>query len=159
HVSGTLTHAATREGAERQLAALPLLRSRYLLYPYLEAEMPAALAASDLVLCRSGAATLSELAVLGRPSPPGPVPPGLTGSPQQKDAEMFRPAGAATVLLDKDLTPERLCALLFPLLDERARRERMAAAARTLGHPEAAATLADTVAALARQRIERGGRG
>ncbi len=155
HVSGTLTHDATREAAERQLAALPALRGRYLLYPYLEAEMPAALAAADLVLCRSGAATLAELAVLGRPSLLVPLPPGFTGSPQQVNAEMFRTAGAAEMLLDKDLSPERLRALLFPLLDDRVRCERMAEAARSFGHPEAAAALADTVATLAQQRVER----
>ncbi|HEV8192382.1 MAG TPA: undecaprenyldiphospho-muramoylpentapeptide beta-N-acetylglucosaminyltransferase [Ktedonobacterales bacterium] len=159
HVSGTLTHEATHEAAERQLSAIPELRGRYLLYPYLEAEMPAALAASDMVLCRSGAATLAELAVLGRPSLLVPLPPGFTGSPQQVNAEMFRAAGAAEMLLDKDMSPERLCALLFPLLDDRVRREHMAQAARTFGHLEAAATLADTVAALAQRQIERRTRG
>lgn len=155
HVSGTLTHEATREGAERQLAAMPELRGRYLLYPYLETEMPAALAASDIVLCRSGAATLAELAVLGRPSLLVPLPPGFTGSPQLVNAEMFRAAGAAEILLDKDMSPERLNAVLFPLLDDRVRREHMAQSARTFGRPEAAATLADTVAALAQRQIER----
>jgi UDP-N-acetylglucosamine--N-acetylmuramyl-(pentapeptide) pyrophosphoryl-undecaprenol N-acetylglucosamine transferase len=155
HVSGTLTHETTREGAEGQLAALPTLRGRYVLYPYLEAEMPAALAAADLVLCRSGAATLAELAALGRPSLLVPLPPGFTGSPQQVNAELFRAAGAAEMLLDRDLSAQRLCALLFPLLDDRPRRERMAESSRKLGHPEAAASLAETVAALAQRRMAR----
>ena len=152
HISGTLTHDATRALADETLQATPHLRARYLLYPYLEGEMPAALAASDLVLCRSGAATLAELAVLGRGSVLVPLPPGFTGSPQAINAETFCQAGAAEMLLDRDLTTETLSALLFPLLADSARREAMGNAARTLGHPDAAATLAEAVAALASKR-------
>lgn len=152
HVSGTLTHDETRALAARALERHPELYSRYLLYPYLEAEMPAALAACDVALCRSGAATLAELAVLGRPSVLVPLPPGFTGSPQAINAEMFRHAGAAEMVLDRDLTPATLGAALYPLLAEPNRRVRMANAARTLGRPDAAVTLADTVVALAHSR-------
>ena len=114
--------------------------------------MPAALAASDVVLCRSGAATLAELAIMGRPSLLIPLPPGFTGSPQQVNAEMFVKAGAAEMTLDKDLTPDRLCATLFPLLGDPVRRNAMGEAARSFAHPEAAAKLADSVAWLAWKR-------
>lgn len=152
HVSGNLTHQETNRAAARQLAPLPALSTRYQLYPYLNEEMPAALAASDVVLCRSGASTLTELAVMGLPSVLVPLPPGFTGSPQAINAEMFRRAGAAEMVLDRDLTPTTLGAALYPLLDNASRRTLMASAARTLGHPEAAATLADIVAAIAQQR-------
>jgi UDP-N-acetylglucosamine--N-acetylmuramyl-(pentapeptide) pyrophosphoryl-undecaprenol N-acetylglucosamine transferase len=152
HVSGEYTYEETRAAAERQFEALPAVRSRYALYAYLSAEMPAALAASDVVLCRSGAATLAELAVMGRPSLLIPLPPGFTGSPQQVNAEMFVRAGAAEMTLDKDLTPDQLCARLFPLLGDPARYEAMGEAARRFAHPEAAAKLADSVAWLAWKR-------
>jgi UDP-N-acetylglucosamine--N-acetylmuramyl-(pentapeptide) pyrophosphoryl-undecaprenol N-acetylglucosamine transferase len=152
HVSGEFTYEETRAAAERQLATLPALRPRYALHAYLSSEMPAALAASDIVLCRSGAATLAELAIMGRPSLLVPLPPGFTGSPQQVNAEMFVKAGAAEMALDKVLTPDKLCALLFPLLSDEARRSAMADAARGLAHPEAAAKLADSVAWLAWKR-------
>lgn len=152
HVSGSLTFEATRQAAEKRLANLPALWSRYQLYPYLDKEMPAALAASDVALCRSGASTLTELAALGRPSVLVPLPPGFTGSPQAINAEMFRRAGAAEMVLDRDLTPETLGAALYPLLDNTARRTLMASAVRSLGHPEAAATLATIVAEAAQGR-------
>ena len=50
----------------------------------------------------------------------------LTGSPQQVNAEMFVKAGAAEMTLDKDLTPDRLYAALFPLLGDPVRRDAMA---------------------------------
>ena len=152
HVSGNLTYRETSQAAAHQLAPLPALAARYKLYPYLNEEMPAALAASDVALCRSGASTLTELAALGLPSVLVPLPPGFTGSPQAVNAEMFRKAGAAEMVLDRDLTPKTLGAALYPLLDNAARRTLMASAVRTLGHPAAAATLADLVAAVAQRR-------
>jgi UDP-N-acetylglucosamine--N-acetylmuramyl-(pentapeptide) pyrophosphoryl-undecaprenol N-acetylglucosamine transferase len=152
HISGEYTFEETHAAAERQFESIPALRRRYALYAYLSGEMPAALAASDLVLCRSGAATLAELAIMGRPSLLVPLPPGFTGSPQQVNAEMFVRAGAAEMTLDKDLTVDRLCAVLFPLLGDLARQSAMAEAARGFAHPEAAAKLADSVAWLAWKR-------
>jgi UDP-N-acetylglucosamine--N-acetylmuramyl-(pentapeptide) pyrophosphoryl-undecaprenol N-acetylglucosamine transferase len=152
HVSGGLTYEATRHAADAQLAALsdsPESHGRYRLYPYLNEEMPAALAACDIALCRSGASTLTELAVMGRPSVLVPLPPGFTGSPQAVNAEMFRRAGAAEVALDRNLTPATLGAALYPLLDNPPRLALMSSAARALGHPDAAPTLAEMVASLA----------
>ncbi|HKW20838.1 MAG TPA: undecaprenyldiphospho-muramoylpentapeptide beta-N-acetylglucosaminyltransferase [Ktedonobacterales bacterium] len=153
HVSGGLTYEATRHAADAQLAALsdsPESHGRYRLYPYLNEEMPAALAACDIALCRSGASTLTELAVMGRPSVLVPLPPGFTGSPQAVNAEMFRRAGAAEMVLDRNLTPATLGAALYPLLDNLPRLALMSSAARALGHPDAAPTLAEMVASLAR---------
>ena len=152
HVSGTLTHLATKSAAEAQLAALPELRNRYVLHPYLDEQMPDALAAADVVLCRSGAATLAELALLGRASVLVPLPPGFTGSPQAANAAMFERTGAAAVLADRDLTPATLLADLLPLLTSSERRDQMAAAARTFARPDAARVLAETVATLAAGR-------
>ncbi|HZC04513.1 MAG TPA: UDP-N-acetylglucosamine--N-acetylmuramyl-(pentapeptide) pyrophosphoryl-undecaprenol N-acetylglucosamine transferase, partial [Ktedonobacterales bacterium] len=64
HVSGELTYEATRAQAEQALAATPELRPRYALFPDLKTEMPEALAACDIELCRSGAATLAELSII-----------------------------------------------------------------------------------------------
>jgi UDP-N-acetylglucosamine--N-acetylmuramyl-(pentapeptide) pyrophosphoryl-undecaprenol N-acetylglucosamine transferase len=152
HISGQLTHEETRAAAEPALAARPEWRARYQLHPYLEREMPAALAASDIVLCRSGAATLAELALLGRPSILVPLPPGFTGSPQAINAAMFHRAGAAEVILDRDLTIAALSDALFPLLADDAQAMAMGMAARALSRPDAAVTLAETVAALATRK-------
>jgi UDP-N-acetylglucosamine--N-acetylmuramyl-(pentapeptide) pyrophosphoryl-undecaprenol N-acetylglucosamine transferase len=152
HVSGDKTYEQTKAIAEPTLLKRPEWRGRYVLMPYLTTRMPDALAAADLVLCRSGAATLAELAVLGKPSILVPLPPGFTGSPQAVNAQMFRGAGASDVLLDKDLTPESLQKVLLPLLENDARRMLMANATRSFAHPDAAAELADAVAGLAQRR-------
>jgi UDP-N-acetylglucosamine--N-acetylmuramyl-(pentapeptide) pyrophosphoryl-undecaprenol N-acetylglucosamine transferase len=152
HVSGEYTYEETRDRAERILVAVPDLRSRYVLHAYLKDDMPAALAASDVVLCRSGAATLAELAVVGRPSILVPLPPGFTGSPQQVNAEMFVRVGAAQMILDKHLTADKLLAALLPLLGDTGKRVSMAAAARTFAHTDATAKLAQSVAWLAWKR-------
>jgi len=153
HVSGELTYEATRAQAARALADAPELRDRYALFPYLKTEMPQALAACDIALCRSGAATLAELSIIGRPSVLVPLPPGFTGSPQAVNAAMFEQAGAAVSILDRDLTPARAVELLEPLLSDANRRIQMSVAARKLGRPTAARDLADLVAGLA-ARIE-----
>jgi UDP-N-acetylglucosamine--N-acetylmuramyl-(pentapeptide) pyrophosphoryl-undecaprenol N-acetylglucosamine transferase len=156
HVSGLSTYEATRARAAELMARDPTggrMAARYQLHGYLDEQMPAALAASDLVLCRSGASTLTELAMLGRPSLLVPLPPGFTGSPQQVNAEMFVRSGAAVMVLDRDLTVERLLALLLPLLGDLERLGRLGAAARALANPRAADLLADAVAELAKRRM------
>jgi UDP-N-acetylglucosamine--N-acetylmuramyl-(pentapeptide) pyrophosphoryl-undecaprenol N-acetylglucosamine transferase len=85
-----------------------------------------------------------------------PLPPGFSGSPQLINAEMFAHAGAATIVLDRDLTVERLRAELPTLLADGARLAAMGAAAHALARPDAAAALADAVAALAARRARRG---
>src|SRR5262249_26126767 len=64
--------------------------------------------AADLVLCRSGASTLSELATLGKPSLLVPLPPALGKSPQEANAAMFERKKAGQVLKDIDLKPKLL---------------------------------------------------
>ena len=155
HISGEKTYEETRLAGEPYFVERPEHRGRYVLRAYLSARMPEALAASEVVLCRSGAATLAELAVLGKPSILVPLPPGFTGSPQAVNAEMFRAAGAAEIVLDKELTVDRLTTTLFPLLENGPRRALMAGAARSLALPDAARTLADTVAELAQRAMRR----
>jgi UDP-N-acetylglucosamine--N-acetylmuramyl-(pentapeptide) pyrophosphoryl-undecaprenol N-acetylglucosamine transferase len=151
-ISGARTFAETQTTSEALLAGHPDWRARYRLYEYLNAEMPLALAAADVVLCRSGAATLSELAVLGKGSILVPLPPGFGGSPQAINAAMFQQRGAAKVVLDADLTPETLGAGLLPLLQDRKQLNALGRAAQSLARPAAAADLAALVVSLAKRR-------
>jgi UDP-N-acetylglucosamine--N-acetylmuramyl-(pentapeptide) pyrophosphoryl-undecaprenol N-acetylglucosamine transferase len=155
HISGEHNYEETRQLAEPHFAERPELRGRYVLRGYISTRMAEALAASDVLVCRAGAATLAELAILGRPSILVPLPPGITGSPQEINAAMFRQAGAAEVIEDRELTPDTLQAAVLPILDSAPRRTLMANAARTLGQPEATYTLTDTVAELAKKRMEK----
>ncbi len=152
HVSGELTYEATHSQADSALANTPELRSRYVLFPYLKTEMPDAVAACDIAFCRSGASTLTELAIIGRASVLVPLPPGFTGSPQAVNAEMFQRAGAAEVVLDRDLTPSRACDLLMPLIGDANRRLQMGVAARRMAKPAATRDLAELVFSLAQRR-------
>ncbi len=150
-ISGARTFADTKRGAESLLADHPDWKTRYRLYEYLDTEMPLALAAADVVLCRSGAATLSELAALGKASILVPLPPGFGGSPQAINAAMFERHGAASVIRDADLTPETLRTALLPLLQDVEKLRARSAAARSLARPQAAADLAALVANLAKK--------
>ncbi len=150
-ISGTRTFDDTRTSSERALEGHPDWKRRYRLYEYLDTEMPLALAAADVVLCRSGAATLSELAALGKGSILVPLPPGFGGSPQAVNAAMFVRRGAARVISDANLTPDTLSAQLLPLLQNQEQLNALGAAARSLARPNAAADLAALVASLAKR--------
>ena len=119
---------------------------RLRLVPYLD-RMDLAYAAADLALCRSGAITCSELAVTGTPSVLVPSP-NVTADHQTKNARALADAGAAVLLAETDLAA-RFEAVVPPLLHDADRRARMAEAALAIARPEAAATIAEAVVALA----------
>lgn len=150
-ISGAHTFAETKSNAGSLLQGHPNWKQRYQLYEYLDAEMPLALAAADVVLCRSGAATLSELAALGKPAILVPLPPGFGGSPQAINAAMFAQHGAAKVIRDAELTPETLSAALLTLLQDHEQLSALSMAARLLERPHAAADLATLVASMAKR--------
>ena len=111
-------------------------------------DMAAAYGAADLVVCRAGATTLAELAALGKPSILIPYPHAV-GNHQELNARVFERAGAAQVLLDRELEPAILAGRISALLKDEAARSGMAAAARGLGRPEAARTIAAELSRLA----------
>ncbi len=119
---------------------------RLRLVPYLD-RMDLAYAAADLALCRSGAITCSELAVTGTPSVLVPSP-NVTADHQTKNAQALVDAGAARLLPEPDLTG-RFQATVPALLHDADARGAMAAAALAIARPEAAATIAEAIVALA----------
>ena len=132
-------------GAARR--RLPVgLRPRYTAEPFLTDRMADALVAADLVLGRAGSSTCAELAAVGVASILVPYP--YAGAHQRYNAAYLADEGAAVLVDDADLDPDRLVAETSALLDP-ARRRTMAAAARRLGRPDAAAALADAVLELA----------
>ncbi len=114
-----------------QLAANP---SRIRIEAFLT-DMPAEYAAADLILARSGS-TVSELCAAGKPSLLVPFPQAADDH-QRKNAEVLVAAGAAEMLLQRDLTPESLEAALTALLSDPIRRAAMAEQARSLARPGA----------------------
>ncbi len=142
-VSGAAYHAA----AERAMAdAPPGVR----LLPYLE-DIPAGLAAADVVVCRAGAMTLAELAAAGRPALLIPSPH-VTHHHQEANARVFARAGAAQVLPEAGLDGARLGAAIAGLLAEPMRLRRMGEAARGLARPRALDDIVALVEAAGRRR-------
>ena len=135
-------------GAARQ--ALPdELRSRYTAEPFLTDRMADALVAADLVLGRAGSSTCAELAAVGVASILVPYP--FAGAHQRYNARFMADEGAARMIADEELDGDRLVSEATLLLDPE-RRRRMADAARRLGRPEAAQTLANELVRMAERR-------
>jgi UDP-N-acetylglucosamine--N-acetylmuramyl-(pentapeptide) pyrophosphoryl-undecaprenol N-acetylglucosamine transferase len=111
-------------------------------------DMPGAFAEADLVVCRAGAGTVSELAAAGRPSILAPFPYAADDH-QTANARSLAAAGAARLVPDAEMTGERLAAEVLALARERDVLERMGEAARRLARPGAAARAADLVEQLA----------
>lgn len=114
--------------------------------PYIE-DMPAAYAAADLVLCRAGASTLAEITACGLPAILVPYPHAAANH-QTFNARVLEAEGAARVILERDLTPERLTETVLGLLRQPEERTAMRAAARRIARPDAARIIVDHLEAL-----------
>jgi UDP-N-acetylglucosamine--N-acetylmuramyl-(pentapeptide) pyrophosphoryl-undecaprenol N-acetylglucosamine transferase len=111
-------------------------------------DMPEALTHADLVVARAGAAAVAELAAAGRAALLIPFP-AATDQHQLANARAFERAGAARVILQAELTAERLIREISDLISEPLRLIEMERAAKTLARPEATAQIADLVEGLA----------
>jgi UDP-N-acetylglucosamine--N-acetylmuramyl-(pentapeptide) pyrophosphoryl-undecaprenol N-acetylglucosamine transferase len=104
---------------------------------------------ADVIVCRAGAITASELAAAGRPAifiPFGAA----TDSHQLCNAQEMAKAGAGRVIPEPELTADRLCSEIFSLLDQPQEIERMSTAAHSLARPNAAHEIVDLIEAMAR---------
>jgi UDP-N-acetylglucosamine--N-acetylmuramyl-(pentapeptide) pyrophosphoryl-undecaprenol N-acetylglucosamine transferase len=111
-------------------------------------DMPARMSAADVVVSRAGASTLAELTILGKPMVLVPLPTAADDH-QRKNAATLAGAGAAEVIEERALDGQRMAATLLALASDADRRQRMAAAARALGRPDAAARVVDRLEQLA----------
>jgi UDP-N-acetylglucosamine--N-acetylmuramyl-(pentapeptide) pyrophosphoryl-undecaprenol N-acetylglucosamine transferase len=100
-------------------------------------DMGARFGTADLIVCRAGATTLAELTAAGKPSILIPLPT-ATDDHQRKNAEALASKGAAEVLLQEDATGEVLAGRVSALVTDAGARQRMGAAAKALGRPDAA---------------------
>jgi UDP-N-acetylglucosamine--N-acetylmuramyl-(pentapeptide) pyrophosphoryl-undecaprenol N-acetylglucosamine transferase len=112
-------------------------------------DMPAAFAAADLVVCRSGAGAVSELAAAGKPAVLVPFP-FAADDHQTHNAEALERGGAAKLVRDQEMTGERLVAVVQELAAASGRLEAMAEAARQFARPGAARRAADILEEAAR---------
>jgi UDP-N-acetylmuramate--alanine ligase len=118
----------------------PAGRGPYRLLEWIEGTLGDVLAAADLAVARAGGSVF-EVAASGTPAVLIPYPR-ATGDHQTANARWFEDAGAAVVVPDSELTADRLRNLVGELLSDRQRLSAMAAAARDLARPDAAARVA-----------------
>jgi UDP-N-acetylglucosamine--N-acetylmuramyl-(pentapeptide) pyrophosphoryl-undecaprenol N-acetylglucosamine transferase len=108
--------------------------------PFID-DMPAALAAAELVVGRAGAGALGEMCAVGRPGLLVPYP-FAAGDHQRVNADALVRAGAAVSFRQEEASVERLATELSGLAFDRPRLGRMAHAAREVGRPDAARAVA-----------------
>lgn len=110
-------------------------------------DLPARIAQAHLVISRSGAMTVAELGVIGRPSILVPLP-GALDQDQLANATALANGGGAVVMPQSHFTPESFAAAIARLAGEAGRLEAMASAARAMGRADAAERLATLVIAV-----------
>jgi UDP-N-acetylglucosamine--N-acetylmuramyl-(pentapeptide) pyrophosphoryl-undecaprenol N-acetylglucosamine transferase len=140
HQTGTRNIDAVRAEAGHLIA-----RGGYYPLGFLDdAQIPAALRAADVVVCRGGISTLAENLVNGLPAIVVPLPTAYADH-QTVNARALVTAGAAALLPQSELTPERIVADLLALRDDAGRQQRMTEACLRLGRRDAADAVAGEV--------------
>lgn len=114
-------------------------------------DMPKVMAAADLILCRAGASTLSELAVMGKPAILIPSP-NVTNNHQEKNARVMESAGSARVLLEGAFSAESLLSDISLLLGDSAALNAMSQNMLRQGNCGATQKIAELVLELAENR-------
>jgi UDP-N-acetylglucosamine--N-acetylmuramyl-(pentapeptide) pyrophosphoryl-undecaprenol N-acetylglucosamine transferase len=142
-----LTQQVREEDMARVRAVYDRLKIKAELAPFFT-DLPARLAANHLVVSRSGAGTVAELAAIGRPSILVPLP-GAIDQDQFANAGVLAQVNGALRIPQAEFTPDRLAAEISTLAAEPARLAAMAAAARGAGRLDAAERLADLVVKVA----------
>jgi UDP-N-acetylglucosamine--N-acetylmuramyl-(pentapeptide) pyrophosphoryl-undecaprenol N-acetylglucosamine transferase len=151
-ISGKNLFEETQALSTSMLTDVPIeIRQRYHLVPYMDAEMPLALQAAAIVVCRAGAATLSELAVLGKPSILIPLPPALGASPQEANAAMFKHWLAAEVIPNNELKPAQLVERVKINISNYVKLNEMAESARRLAKPDATQEIVEVIVGMTRK--------
>ncbi|MDD2731315.1 MAG: undecaprenyldiphospho-muramoylpentapeptide beta-N-acetylglucosaminyltransferase [Candidatus Portnoybacteria bacterium] len=122
----------------------------YFLSPFLdENQLRAAYAAADLIISRAGAGSISEIALLGKPSIIIPLP-NSAADHQTKNARDFSQSGAAEILEQINLTPNLLQNEIFSLLDKPDLLKQMGEKAKQFARPQAAKEIAQEILKIAK---------
>jgi len=145
-----ITQQARADDVARVKAAYAALGVSVEVSPFFT-DMAARIAAAHLVMSRSGASTVSEIAVIGRPALLVPYPYALDHD-QAANAAALAAAGGGEVHPQSSLSPERIASLIGGLMDDPKRLAAMAAGAKSAGRPDAARLLADLTEAIASKK-------
>jgi UDP-N-acetylglucosamine--N-acetylmuramyl-(pentapeptide) pyrophosphoryl-undecaprenol N-acetylglucosamine transferase len=142
-----VTQQVREEDMARVRAVYDRLKIQAELAPFFS-DLPARLASHHLVVSRSGAGTVAELAAIGRPSILVPLP-GSIDQDQFANAGVLAQADGALRIPQAEFTPDRVAAEISKFAAEPSRLTAMAMAARTVGRLDAATRLADLVVRIA----------
>lgn len=115
-------------------------------------DMPKRIAGSHLVISRSGASTIAELGVIGRPAIMVPLPHAIDND-QLRNAQSFADAGAGWVCSQKELVAADFATYLMRLLADHAGLKRAAESALNHGKPDAAERLGDLVEKIMMEKV------
>ena len=107
-------------------------------------DMPRLMAAADLILCRAGASTISELSYMGKPVVMVPSP-NVTNNHQEKNARVLEQAGGAEVLLEGEFDADTLLRRVQTLLTDEKKLGEMGKAMRSLAVRDACDRIVDIV--------------
>ena len=150
HIHGAGRNYQTMMEALRDVTLPPEIEIREYIY-----DMPAVMLAADLVLCRGGASTLSELTSVGKPAVIVPSP-NVTNHHQEKNANMLAKQGGAVVLLEPVCTGKVLYQTAKTLLEDVPRLNAMSLSMGAMGFPDAAEKIYRTLRELMPQEIRPG---
>lgn len=109
-------------------------------------------AKSDLVICRAGATSCAEIAAAGRAAIMIPLPTAADDH-QRKNAEALQTAGAARMILQRDLSAETLAQEITDLINSPEKISAMEAAAKKLARRDAAKVTVDLIEDLAKGKV------
>jgi UDP-N-acetylglucosamine--N-acetylmuramyl-(pentapeptide) pyrophosphoryl-undecaprenol N-acetylglucosamine transferase len=146
-----LTQQCRPEDIDRVKSAYAVVGMNCELQPFFM-DMPKRIADAHLVISRSGASTIAELGVIGRPAVMVPLPHALDND-QLRNAQSFAGAGAGWVCPQTELKTHDFAAFLERLLADKAGLKRAAESALTHGKPDAAYRLADLVEKIIAQKF------
>jgi len=138
-----VVHQAREEDLDGVVAAYRAIGIPAKVSPFFR-DLPHQIASAHLVIARSGASTIAELTVIGRPSILVPLPHALDND-QLQNAMRLAESGAAWCIEQKDLSQERLGCEIEALLADSGKLATVAMVAKSLGRPDAVVRLADLV--------------
>ena len=149
HGAGTVGSLHMKEylsAAGVDLAKTPSLEVR----EYIQ-DMGTVMRAADLVICRAGASTISELTALGQPAIIVPSP-NVVHNHQERNARVLADAGGAVMILEKDSSGDQLYQTACSILRDQSRRRQMSVAMASLGSIDAAENIYSAIMALQGRR-------
>jgi UDP-N-acetylglucosamine--N-acetylmuramyl-(pentapeptide) pyrophosphoryl-undecaprenol N-acetylglucosamine transferase len=149
HQTGERDYHEALDEYEKLSAAAPSARPgfSYEVFRFIE-DMPAAFTRADLLVCRSGASTVAEIAAAGKPAIFVPFPRAADDH-QRVNAEALAKHGAAVVVEESKLEGVWLAETIAALFEDSRRLQQMSHAVRELSHPNAARDIAATAARVA----------